>query len=83
MLDLLCWQPRPDMFLLAAEKEGVAPSECIVVEDSTSGIMAAEAASMDVVGYLGGGHAQSDWWCPTTLYGGMKRERDFAFSLQA
>ena len=50
------------MFLLAAEKAGVAPSDCMVIEDSTSGIMAAQAADMDVVGFLGGGHAQSDWY---------------------
>lgn len=55
-------KPRPDMFLLAAEKAGVAPSDCMVIEDSTSGIMAAQAADMDVVGFLGGGHAQSDWY---------------------
>ena len=34
----------------------------MVVEDSTSGIRAAVAAEMEVVGYLGGGHAQSDWY---------------------
>lgn len=55
-------KPRPDIFLLAAEKAGVDPSECVVVEDSTSGIMAAQAAQMEVVGYVGGGHAQADWY---------------------
>ena len=58
-------QPLPDMFLLAASKEGVAASECLVVEDSTSGVRAAQAAEMAVVGYLGGGHAQSDWYRET------------------
>jgi beta-phosphoglucomutase-like phosphatase (HAD superfamily) len=52
----------PDMFLLGARKMGVEPSECVVVEDSTSGVKAAQAAEMEVVGYLGGGHAQSDWY---------------------
>jgi HAD superfamily hydrolase (TIGR01509 family) len=55
-------KPRPDMFLLAAEKMGVEPSACIVVEDSTSGVAAAQAAEMDVVGFLGGGHAKADWY---------------------
>lgn len=55
-------KPRPDMFLIAAEREGVQPSACVVVEDSTSGILAAQAAKMDVVSFLGGGHAQSDWY---------------------
>ena len=55
-------KPLPDIFLLAAEKEGVAPSDVVVVEDSTSGVRAAQAAEMEVVGYLGGGHAQQDWY---------------------
>jgi len=55
-------KPRPDMFLLAASKMGVEASECMVVEDSTSGIKAAQAAEMEVVGFLGGRHAQSDWY---------------------
>jgi len=55
-------KPQPDIFLLAAEKEGVAASACVVVEDSTSGVMAAQAAEMEVVGYLGGGHAQAEWY---------------------
>ena len=41
------------------------PSQCVVVEDSTSGVKAAKAAEMEVVGYLGGGHAQSDWYRKT------------------
>lgn len=55
-------KPRPDIFLMAAEKAGTPPSDCMVVEDSTSGVMAAQAAEMAVVGYLGGGHAQADWY---------------------
>jgi HAD superfamily hydrolase (TIGR01509 family) len=39
-------KPAPDMFLLAAERMGVAPSECVVFEDSQLGIQAAESAGM-------------------------------------
>lgn len=55
-------KPDPEMFLLAAASLGVAPSECVVVEDSTAGIRAALAANMEVVGFLGGGHAQAEWY---------------------
>ena len=55
-------KPLPDIFLLAAEKEKVEPADVVVVEDSTSGVRAAQAAGMDVVGYLGGGHAQEGWY---------------------
>ena len=58
-------KPNPDMFQLAASKMGVEAADCVVVEDSTSGIKAAQAAEMEVVGYLGGGHAQSDWYRET------------------
>jgi len=39
-------KPDPSCFLLAAEKLGVPPNECIVFEDSTAGIRAAKAAGM-------------------------------------
>lgn len=42
-------KPDPEVFLLAARKLGVAPSECIVVEDAEAGVAAARAADMRVV----------------------------------
>lgn len=39
-------KPAPDMFLLAAERMGVVPSECVVFEDSQLGIEAAARAGM-------------------------------------
>lgn len=50
-------KPAPDLFLLAAERLGVAPKDCVVIEDSPAGIMAAKAAGMRVIGFLGGSHA--------------------------
>lgn len=44
-------KPAPDIFLLAAERLGVKPSECLVVEDSMYGTMAAEAAGMACIGF--------------------------------
>jgi HAD superfamily hydrolase (TIGR01509 family) len=42
-------KPEPDIFLLAAERMGIAPTECVVFEDATPGIQAALAAGMDYV----------------------------------
>lgn len=42
-------KPAPDVFLLAARRLGVAPAECLVVEDSLNGVLAARAAGMPVV----------------------------------
>jgi beta-phosphoglucomutase family hydrolase len=42
-------KPAPDMFLLAAERLGVAPERCVVLEDGDSGMRAAAAAGMQAV----------------------------------
>lgn len=42
-------KPAPDLFLLAAERMGVAPADCLVFEDSLLGITAAERAGMGAV----------------------------------
>lgn len=50
-------KPAPDLFLHAAAEMGVAPSSCLVVEDSPAGVMAARLAGMHVCGFTGGSHA--------------------------
>ena len=49
-------KPAPDLFLHAARSMGVAPADCLVIEDSPAGIAAARAAGMQVFAYAGGGH---------------------------
>jgi HAD superfamily hydrolase (TIGR01509 family) len=41
-------KPHPDIYVRAAEKLDVSPNECLVIEDSLSGIAAAKAANMRV-----------------------------------
>jgi HAD superfamily hydrolase (TIGR01509 family) len=53
-------KPAPDLFLHAASSMGVAPAECVVIEDSVPGIEAAVAAGMAPIGFTGGGHCTSD-----------------------
>jgi beta-phosphoglucomutase-like phosphatase (HAD superfamily) len=53
-------KPAPDLFLYAAERMGVTPRDCIVVEDSPAGVTAATAAGMTAIGFVGGSHAGGD-----------------------
>ncbi len=47
--DVTHGKPSPDMFLLAAERMGVAPERCLVFEDAEPGFQAAMAAGMQYV----------------------------------
>lgn len=42
-------KPSPECYLLAAERLGVEPKECVVFEDSMAGVEAAKAAGMQLV----------------------------------
>lgn len=44
-------KPAPDVFLMTAQKLGVDPSKCLVVEDSKNGIAAAQNAGMTCVAF--------------------------------
>jgi beta-phosphoglucomutase-like phosphatase (HAD superfamily) len=54
--DIARGKPHPDLFLLAASTLGVEPGECIVIEDSPTGVMAGRAAGMLTIGLCAGGH---------------------------
>ncbi len=45
------WKPEPDLFLHAAAKLDRMPEQCLVVEDSDAGILAAKRAGMKVLAY--------------------------------
>ena len=49
-------KPAPDLFFYAAGKMNVSPENCLVVEDSSSGIIGAKAAGMRSFGFVGASH---------------------------
>lgn len=49
-------KPAPDLFLYAADAMLTDPADCLVIEDSPAGIVAAKRAGMRVFAFLGGGH---------------------------
>jgi mannitol-1-/sugar-/sorbitol-6-/2-deoxyglucose-6-phosphatase len=42
-------KPHPEVFLVCAEKLNVIPQQCLVIEDSLNGVIAARAAQMKVI----------------------------------
>jgi beta-phosphoglucomutase len=46
-------KPDPEVFLIAAERLGIDPAACVVIEDAPAGVAAARAAGMRCVALLG------------------------------
>lgn len=44
-------KPDPDIYIEAAKKLGLSPEDCIVIEDSRNGVLAAKAAGMKCIGF--------------------------------
>lgn len=44
-------KPDPEIYIITAERLGVKPAECVVLEDAASGIAAAKAAGMYCIAY--------------------------------
>jgi len=70
-------KPAPDLFLYAADQLNFSPKNSIVIEDSVSGIKAAQSAKIPVVAFTGAKHftqnlknrlekTNPDWFCSTT-----------------
>jgi len=45
-------KPDPEIFLVAAELAGSEPENCLVIEDSENGVLAAKRANMKCIGFL-------------------------------
>jgi beta-phosphoglucomutase len=54
--DVTRGKPDPQVFLIGAERLGVPPARCAVVEDAPAGIAAANAAGMTSIALLSTGH---------------------------
>jgi beta-phosphoglucomutase-like phosphatase (HAD superfamily) len=71
-------KPAPDLFLHAAAALGVLPADCLVLEDSVNGVVAARAAGMTVWGFLGGGHAHGRLGARLTEAGAQRLVKDWS-----
>jgi HAD superfamily hydrolase (TIGR01509 family) len=70
-------KPAPDLFLHISKTQEIAPKNCIVIEDSVSGVQAAKSAGMSVIAFSGASHfvpsleqrlkdTRPDWFCTNT-----------------
>lgn len=53
-------KPAPDVFLFAAQKLGIAPHDCLVIEDGHLGAQGAKEAGMKVYGFTGASHMNEE-----------------------
>jgi beta-phosphoglucomutase len=56
--DVTRGKPDPQVFLIAAQRLGVGPGRCVVVEDAALGIQAAHAAGMKAIGLASTGRTR-------------------------
>jgi beta-phosphoglucomutase len=59
--DVTRGKPDPQVFLLAAERLGIPPARCAVIEDAPAGVAAANAAGMVCVGLMSTGRSRGDF----------------------
>lgn len=71
------WKPSPAVFIWAAETFGFKPSECIVVEDSITGVQAAKNGGFDVVGYTAHDYNNELQSKATFTFNSMKAIQEF------
>jgi HAD superfamily hydrolase (TIGR01509 family) len=65
-------KPHPDLFLHAAQTMAAEPMRCAVVEDTPSGVTAAVAAGMRVLGYAADSDAAALREAGAEVFGAMK-----------
>lgn len=65
------FKPDPDLFLFAAKQCGVDPADCVVIEDSLSGVTAARRAEMRCLGYVPEGDIHKVATQNATLFSAM------------
>ncbi|WP_298555473.1 HAD family hydrolase [uncultured Algibacter sp.] len=70
------WKPEPDIFLWAAQTMGFKPNECLVIEDSVSGVKAAKSGGFDVFGYTEHDYSNELEDIATSTFGSMGKLLD-------
>jgi beta-phosphoglucomutase len=69
--DVTRGKPAPQVFLLAAERLGVPPPRCAVIEDAAVGVAAANAAGMTSVGLVSTGRTREELAAAAAVVGSL------------
>ncbi len=69
--DVTRGKPDPQVFLIAADRLGVVPRRCAVVEDAPAGVAAANSAGMASVGLLSTGRTPEDLAAARAVVGSL------------
>lgn len=75
--DIQAWKPDPKIYLIVAEKMGLNPKDCLVVEDSEPGIRAGIDAGMQVWGYAEPGRREELEKTGARVFEHMSELKDF------
>ncbi len=73
--DMNSFKPEPDLFLHSAHQMEIDPADCVVIEDSKNGIIAAQRAGIDVIYY--NAHQTTLEVSPTAAFASMNEIYDF------
>ncbi len=73
-------KPAPDVYLLAAKKLGVAPANCIAIEDSNNGLQSAIAAGIPCVVVKNTWSAAKSYQGARAVFDSMKEAREYILS---
>jgi HAD superfamily hydrolase (TIGR01509 family) len=60
-MDVERGKPDPQVFLMAAERAGIAPERCAVIEDAAPGVEAAKRAGMASVAFISTGRTEEEF----------------------
>jgi len=70
-------KPEPDIFLKVANYFNLHPEDCMVIEDSTNGVLAAKAAKMYCIGYYNPNSGRQDLSKADIIIRNFKEQRLF------
>lgn len=71
--DVTRGKPDPQVFLLAAQRLGVTPASCAVIEDAPAGITAAKAAGMAAIALRSTGREKADFSAADLVVNSLKQ----------